>query len=137
MDAIRVQGLAEFRRALRGASAEAPKQLRVAHNEAAEIVVGWARPRIPSTSGRARASVRVASTQSRSRVRGGGRRVPYYPWLDFGGRVGKGRSVIREFRKDGRYIYAAYYANSAEFREVLANAMRRVATGQGWDVTSG
>ncbi|WP_307962251.1 hypothetical protein [Salinispora arenicola] len=54
-------------------------------NDAAQVVVDWARPRVSRRSGRAARSLRVASTGKAVRVRAGGARVPYYPWLDFGG----------------------------------------------------
>src|SRR5689334_15341087 len=81
---IKITGLAEFNRALRRMSTDLPKALRQAQNEAAGIVVDWARPRVPVRSGRAARSVRASSTRTAARVTGGGARVPYYPWLDFG-----------------------------------------------------
>ena len=107
-DPISVRGLRELQAALKAGDGESQKQLRVVMNDAAEVVAGGARSLVPSRSGRARGSVRAASSQREARVFGGGARVPYYGWLDFGGRTGRGRSVRRSFRKDGRYIYPTY-----------------------------
>jgi hypothetical protein len=133
-DPIRIQGLSEFRRAYRQVQTDAPKQLRSVMNDAMNIVVGWAQPRVPRRTGRAAASLRAKSTGSKARIAGGSRRVPYYPWLDFGGRVGARRQVVREFRKDGRYIYAGYFAKKDEIVKALQGGMVKLANGVGWDV---
>lgn len=124
---IRVTGLAEFNAQLRKISADLPKALRVAMNRAADVVVGYAVPRIPRRTGKAAASLRPASTRTAVRVAGGSSIAPYYPWLDFGGSVGPGRSVRRPFYKDGRYIYKAYYEKQAEFSKALRMALVDVA----------
>ena len=133
-DAIKIDGLREFQRDLKKLDSDLPKALRVALNEAAEVVVSYARPRIPRVSGRAAASVKAKSTRTAVRVSGGGNRVPYFPFLDFGGRVGRRRSVRRPFLKEGRYIYAAYFSNQKEFAEVLEKALLNVAKQAGVEV---
>lgn len=130
-DPIRIDGLAEFARNLRKLDNDLPKQLRVALNEAAATVVGYARTRVPKRSGRAARSIVARSTRTAARVQGGSRRVPYYPWLDFGGRVGPGRSVRRPFLKEGRYIYAGYQAKRAEFAVALEQALLKAAASAG------
>jgi hypothetical protein len=133
-DAIRVEGLAEFSRNLKRLDAELPKALRIALNDVADVVVGYARPRIPRRRGRARASLRVASTRTRVRVRAGGKRAPHYPWLDFGGRVGRNRSVTRPFLREGRYLYKGYFEKRADMALVLERALLRVAAESGIEV---
>lgn len=135
-DPIRVQGLKEFNKQLRELDKGLPKATRLALNEAAELVVDYARPRIPKRSGRAARSVRAASTRKAVRVSGGGRRAPYYPWLDFGGRVGRARSVERKFYKDGRYIYDGYFKLSAsgDFQDTLSRSLVKVAEQAGFEV---
>lgn len=139
MDPIKIEGLNEFRRSLKKLDDDLPKALRLALNEAADLVVGEAKPRIPTRSGRARRSVRMASTRTAVRVRGGGKRAPYYPWLDFGGRVGPKRSIERAFIKEGRYLYDAYFdlKLSGEFQEVLSKALVKVAVQAGMEVERG
>lgn len=132
---IRVEGLREFSRNLKKLDADLPKALRIALNEAADVVVKGARPKVPRKSGRAAASVKARSTRTAVRVVGGGNRVPYYPWLDFGGRVGRNKSVRRPFLKEGRYIYASYFANTDEFTKVLEAALLDVARQAGVEVT--
>lgn len=134
-DAIKVDGLAKFTRDLKRLDAEIPKMQRKALNDAAEIVLGYARPRVPRRSGRAAASLKARSTQTAVRVAAGGPRAPYYPWLDFGGRVGRRKSVKRPFIGDGRYIYPALSAKRAEFEEALQLALLESARAAGFEVT--
>lgn len=120
---VKVKGLAEFNRNLKRLDAELPKAVRVAFNAAADVVVADAKPRVPRRRGRAQGSVRARSTRTKARVTGGGNRAPYYPWLDFGGRVGRRKSVKRPVLADGRYIYNAYFRRRGEFVEAMEDAL--------------
>lgn len=132
-EAIKVEGLNQFVRNLKAIDKDLPKMVRLAFNEAADVVVDDARPRIPSRSGRARGSVRSRSTQTKARVSGGGRRAPYYPWLDFGGRVGRRKSVKRPVLREGRYIYRSYFEarDSGRFEDVMTKALVGVVESAG------
>jgi hypothetical protein len=133
-EAIRVDGLKEFSRALRRLDSNLPKALRLAGNEAAELVVSQARPKVPTGPGKgghASSSVKAASTRTAARVQGGGTRYPYYPWLDFGGRVGRKRSVHRPFLKTGRFIWRAYADDKERIAAKLADALERVVIDAG------
>lgn len=131
---VRVEGLAQFGRALRKLDAEAAKGLRLAHNEAASIVVAGARKKMPSISGRARRAVTARSTRTASRVSAGSSRVPYVPWLDYGGegRI-KGRPAYRQFEKGGRYVYPAFHDNRAKFEQVLERSLLGAVAAAGLD----
>lgn len=130
-EAIRVTGLREFRANLKKLDNDLPKALRMAFNGAADVVVNDARPRVARRSGKAAGTVKARSTQTASRVVGGGNKAPYYPWLDFGGRVGRNRSVTRPFLKEGRYIYDAYFDNRARYGELLEQGLLDVAASAG------
>lgn len=136
-EAISIRGLQEFVRALRKVNTDLPKELRVALNQGADLVVEWARPRVPSRSGRARRSLRVSSTRTAARVTGGGARVPWYPWLDFGGRVGRKRSVHRAFLPSGRYIFPGYAARQDEVQDEVVRALLDLAERAGLNPTGG
>lgn len=136
-DAIQIDGLAAFSRALRQIDADAPKELRLIGNTAADVVAGRARSRVARQSGRAQRSIKASSTRTLSRVKGGGPRQPYYPWLDFGGRVGRKRSVKRRFIKSGRYIYPSYAAKRSFIQAQLTIGMTKLAERQGWKVDRG
>lgn len=134
-EAIRISGLTEFRKGLKAMDAQLPKALRIAFNGAADLVVNDARTHIPTRSGAAKASVKARSTQTASRIVGGSNKVPYYPWLDFGGRVGRGHSVTRPFLKHGRYIYNSYFDNRERYAELLVQGLRDVASTAGVEIS--
>jgi hypothetical protein len=87
---------------------------------------------VPRLTGRAAGSIKVASTATAARVQGGGKRVPYYPWLDFGGRVGRRHAVNRPFLKEGRYIWAAFAEHRGEVQKKLRSELTKLARVPGW-----
>lgn len=135
IEPVRIDGLKQFNKDLKKLDKDLPKMVRLALNKASDTIVDRAVPLVPSRSGRARRSVKSQSTRTLARVSGGGGRVPYYPWLDFGGRVGKGRSVRRPFKKEGRYIYKAYFKakRSGEFDRILEESILDVVKQTGLD----
>jgi hypothetical protein len=90
---------------------------------------------VPERTGRAAGSVRAASTQTGARVSGGSAAVPYYGWLDFGGSVGRKRSVHRPFLKTGRYIWRAFADHREEVETILRDELVKLAKENGWRVT--
>lgn len=133
-DQIKIDGLAQFVNNLKKINSDLPKTLRVGFNDAAQIVIGWARPRVPHRSGKAAASIRAQSTRAAVRVSEGGARAPYMPWLDFGGRVGRGKSVKRPFIKEGRFIYAGLSAEHDKVYGAVVGALLDSARAAGVEV---
>lgn len=136
IEPIKVDGLAQFSRNLKKLDSDLPKGLRIAHNEAGQLIVNYARPKVPKDSGKAAGTVKAKSTRTEGRVSGGSARYPYYAWLDFGGRVGKNKSVSRPYIKSGRYLYAGLSNQFGEIMEVLNNALLDVAKQAGVEVDS-
>lgn len=136
IDPIRIVGLDEFRRDLRRMDSGMPKAIRVALNESAGLVVADAQPKVPRLTGRASSTLRVASTQREARVRGGGARAPYYPWLDFGGAVGRNDSVRRAFLPQGRYAWQSFIElrNRGVLQQRMNAALVAVARESGIEV---
>lgn len=132
---IEIHGLREFQASLRRMDATLPKRLRIALNQASQVVVDDARPLVPRRSGAAAGSLKVRSSQREARVAAGGRKAPYYAWLDFGGRVGRRRSVARPFYKEGRYIYPSLSQNRDEIQRVMGRALAELAESAGLEVT--
>jgi hypothetical protein len=132
--AIKVEGLNQTVRALKKLDAEIPKTLRVAFNNAADIVVSTAQPRVPTRTGRARASIKARSVRTAVRVQEGGARAPYMPWLDFGGRTGKKKSVVRPFLKEGRYVWWAFAQKKGEVLDAALSAITDAAEAAGLEV---
>lgn len=154
--AIKVVGLNEFRRGLKGIEAGLPKTMRVTLNSVAELFVGWVRPKIPKRTGRAAASLKPQSTQTQARIAAGGPKAPYYPWLDFGGTVGRGRkaavrtgrgnrrtadqqaragSVKRQWFPDGRYIFPTLVERQPDVESVMLKGLAQLASANGVEVS--
>ena len=121
-DPITIEGLRDFQRALRQMDGDLPRKLRLVGNEAAELVIDAASPYVPrGESGKARASLVARSSQREAIVRAGGRRAPYYPWLDFGGKLPRGQT--RRFFRSGRFIYPAFARHRGEILEVMLDGI--------------
>jgi hypothetical protein len=132
---VEVTGLKEFRASLKEMDAGLPKKIRVALNSASELVIDYAKPKVPQRSGRARGSLKVRSSQLEARIAAGGTRAPYYPFLDFGGSVGRGKSVKRPFYTEGRYIYPGLRENRAKITDQMSVALSDLARESGLEVT--
>lgn len=132
---IGIKGLAEFNRGLRKLDSDAPKQLRIALNSGADLLIDKTRPKIPSKTGAARASLKARSTRTSVRVAVGGRKAPYVPWLDYGGegRI-KGRPAPRPFIKAGRYLYPTLAQIRPQVIATLDDSIRTVARNAGLEV---
>lgn len=131
---VGVTGLAEFNRGLRKLDKEAPKGLRIALNGVADLLVQRTIPTIPRRTGAAASSLKAKSTRTSARVSVGGRKAPYYPWLDFGGKTGINRSVDRPFYGEGRYLYPTLRRIRPEIETALETALAGVARSAGLDV---
>lgn len=133
IEPVKIKGLRDLQAALKNLDGESQKLLRVTLNEVAEGVAAGARRRVPAKTGRARASVKAASSQREARVKGGGAKAAYYPWLEFGGKVGRNKSVKRPFVNGGRYIYPTYAANRPSIMTGLDLAISKLIDQAGLD----
>ncbi|HEY9418033.1 MAG TPA: HK97 gp10 family phage protein [Pseudonocardia sp.] len=133
---IQVTGLRDFQRQLRAMDAGLPRQLRLVLNEATGVVIDYAQPRIPRRTGRAAASLKARSSQREARIAVGGRRAPYYPWLDFGGegRI-KGRPANRPFLKSGRYVYKGLEVKRTQVTDIMAAGLAQLGRDAGLEVS--
>lgn len=132
---IKVIGLSDFRRGLKGIDAGLPKAMRVSLNDVANLLIDRTRPKIPKRTGRAAASLKAQSTQSEARIAAGGPKAPYYPWLDFGGRVGKRKATARPFYSDGRYIFPTLAEERSDIEMAMLKAMGQLASSNGIEVS--
>lgn len=100
----------------------------------ARLIAAVARARVPSgpsAGGHASSSV-VPIGKS---VVGGGPAFPYFPWLDFGGAVGRRNSVRRPFMKTGRYIWRGYVTTRPLIENAMEDNLEDAARASGLDVT--
>jgi hypothetical protein len=132
---IRVEGLLQLQKSLKAIDAQAPKGLRLANNEAANLLVTRTRPLIPRRTGRAAKALKASSTRTAARVTMGSSRARYLPFLDFGGRVGPRNSVRRPFIPQGRYLFPTLVRIGPEVTDVLEKALDRVARDAGLEVS--
>lgn len=133
-EAIKIDGLAQFVRNLKKLDADLPKALRVGFNDAAQIIIDYAKPKVPHRSGKAARTIKARSTSSSVRVSEGGKSAPYMPWLDFGGRVGRHKSIRRPFFKEGRFLYAGLNANYDKVHDAVEAALLDAARSAGVEV---
>ncbi len=131
---IQIDGLKEIQKALKAVDKEAPKQLRIALNDVAQIVVTKGSALVPRRSGRAARSWKAKSTRTESRVSYGGKGAPYMPWLDWGGRVGRKKSVQRPYLKEGRYLYPTVKKHRSDIQDAAQEALTAAARSAGLDV---
>jgi hypothetical protein len=134
VEQVKITGLRDFQAALKQMDGETQKQLRVVMNKAADLVVMEAKQRVPRRSGAAASSIRAGSSQRAASVKAGSRKAPYYPWLDFGGRVGRGKSIKRPFRAGGRYVYPAYGDVRTKVQDTLEAELAALARHAGLTV---
>lgn len=127
---VQVHGWREVRAALGSFRGQLPGEVRDAVRESAQVVARDARSRVPLGPGRdghVKSTVRAVAGRGGYSVRGGGNGYPYYQFLEFGGRVGRNRSVYRPRRKAGRYIYPALMRNDARIRRMMSEGVERAA----------
>lgn len=126
---IEVEGLKEARKALKAAGDGMDKDLGQAGKKAADIVARTAAPRVPVRTGAAARSMRPKVSYGGGAVVFGGAKVPYAGWLEFGGRVGRDKSVTRDVIKGGRYIYPVLAEKRDEvvdtYEELVRDVLRR------------
>jgi len=132
---VEVKGLRDLRRALKDLEGTTPTALRDGLAELSGIVAAAAQARMPERSGRARASVVVRRQSASAAIATGGSKAPYYPWLDFGGRVGPKKATVRPFFKVGRYLYPALADKREEIGRRLDVLLADLAQRAGFDTT--
>lgn len=136
---IEIEGLDEFRKAVKQLEALDNKMVKEAGNKAADAVIDRAAPQFPRQTGKARSSIRSGSSQRVIKVKLGSAKAKHAPWLDFGGNVGKNKSVNRKFIKNGRYLYPTYFKlrDSGAIAEILGDELYNAAKQAGLDVERG
>lgn len=130
---VEVTGIADLQKALRQIDKDLPKELAAGLAGAAEIVADEARPMVPRRSGAAAGSIKVKKQQRGAALAVGGTAAPYFPWLDFGGAVGRNKSVRRPFIKTGRYIYPALKKKDKQVRARVDEVLEQMAKKAGFD----
>lgn len=133
-----VTGLTELRVKLKRLETEVggfgSAQLKASLMDAADLVAVRARQKVPSKSGRSAGSIRPISTATKGAAVRGGSGVPYYGWLEFGGRkpvYGNPRSRgpwsgSGVGAPDGRFLYPAAQENAPQVVDMVSKGVESV-----------
>lgn len=125
--------LSDWQQSLGRFSAGADERITRMLTMAAETVAGDARTLVPrGPSGAARASLGVRQVSGDPAVAGGGSKAPYYPWLEFGGAVGRKESVRRTVVPGGRYIFPTWMKNRTDILTAMERGMADLAKESGF-----
>lgn len=124
-------GLKEVQDAINALEREAPEVLRDLMAEIANDIAAAARRRLPKRTGNAASTYKPKSSARGAQVVWGGEQAPYVPWLEFGGRVGRNKSVVRRFVPGGRYLYPAIGDNLEDVHDRVVEALNDVTRSQG------
>ena len=136
----KITGVKELNLAFRAVDTELPKELRVEFLVIAQKVATRVRAAMPWVTGEAASSVTAGATQRTAYVQegiNGGPKKDYVPWLDFGGEVGRNKSVSRPFIAGGRYLYPIAASEEDASGQAAIDAVERVAKRAGLDVAEG
>lgn len=130
-DAVHVENLAQFRKALGAVDPALPKALRDKLKPIGERIATRARSGMPRRSGRAAGSVKSGVSGNRAYVQIGKAAVPYAPWLDFGGTLrptgGRRNTIVRPKVQGGRYLYPAIEAMRTQTEHAASQAFDEAA----------
>lgn len=138
---IEVQNLGKFTSSLRKVNDGLPSAMKEGFTKIADIVRDATRAKMPHRSGDAKGSVTSRGKQRGAAIAVGGQKAPYYPWLDFGGSVGRGHmpgkawsgAIKRDVIPKGRYLYPSIAENSDTIKRETDALLERVIKGAGFD----
>lgn len=144
---LHVTGLKELRAALKQIEPDLLPVMRDKLKAAGEVIAADARHQVPVgregqrkkgralRPGAARDSIRITAGGNSVYLIGGRASVPYFGWLDFGGKLGpKGKrynTQLRRVIKGGRYLYPAIARHSQDLANAVGKAFDEVATKAG------
>ena len=133
---VGIEGLGDFRRALKNVDRELPKELRARmRSDVADPVAALVKARVPVRSGRWRKAIRGGATQRVAYVQWGRASVPYAGWMEFGGGIPNKRSGKRKagkpfryrtFVQEGRYVRPTVGDESARAGDAAEKALLEV-----------
>ena len=138
---VEVRGIRELASAFKQVDAALAGELKSRFLAVAQHVVDIARGKVPSRSGRAAASIKARGRASGASIAFGGTAAPYYPWLDFGGSVGRGHkpgvawsgAIKRDWNVPGRYVYPAISEARPDTERAVELAVKEAAEGAGFE----
>ena len=130
---VEVTGLKELNKAFKKVDADLSKELKTGFKAIAESIAVKVRSKVPRLSGKAASSYKARGTQKGGGIAFGGTKAPYTPWLDFGGKVGRNKSIERPFITQGRYLYPTITENKAEIIDQTDKLVEKVVKHSGFE----
>lgn len=125
---VKIEGLAEFRRALRSASDASPRELSAALRRAGEPIVARAATLAPRRSGALAGSYAPRVSGLTAQIAS---RVPYGPGAEWGTR-GKFAGFTRYGAPGSRFAGRALEETSDEVARIVEDELRDIAEIHGW-----
>lgn len=130
---MELHGVRELQRAFKQVGGGTETNLKAEFFNIARSVAISAQAKVPHRTGRAADSIKPRSTNRGGSIAFGGRAAEYMPWLNFGGRVGRNRSIFRELVKPDRYIYTTISEHREETAKAADQAIERAAKSAGFE----
>lgn len=124
---VELRGVKELNRAFRQLETGMDVELRLAFKAIAQQVATRVAAKVPRLTGTAAGSVKPRASGGSAGVAAGGARAEYYPWLDFGGRVGRSKGNYRELVVGGRYLYPTIGESKEDIGRMADEAIQIVA----------
>lgn len=121
---IQAEQMERLRAALRDVSEDIGDLVHSLIEDLTGDVVRDAASHVPRMTGRAKASY-----QARGATIVIGEGVPYVPWLEFGGRVGRKNATLRAFNPQGRYVYPAIARNAKDIEKQIDDLISQITGG--------
>jgi hypothetical protein len=129
-----IRGLPELAAAFGQVRSNLPREMSQDFLAVSQKVASSASGKVPRRTGRAAGSIQPQATKGgASIVAGAG--VPYYPWLDFGGAVGRNGSVVRPYVASGRYLFPAMDEHDHELVKAADDAVERTVKAASFETT--
>ncbi len=148
---VEVRGLRELDQAFRSMEGRMDGALKAEFLGLATRVADTARGKVAADvgAGKAAASIKPKASARGASIAFGGTAAPYYPWLDFGGSVGRGHkpgvawsgAITRDWRGkpsgEGRYVYPAIREHRADIAAGVDDVVTRLAQRAGFETREG
>lgn len=143
---VEVLGLRELSAAFKAMDADLHRDFKAGLKRIADKVVGKVQQKLPWNSGSAARSVKARASARGASIAFGGTAAPHYPWLDFGGSVGRGHvsgqawsgAIKRDWQGvptgSGRYIYPTISEEGQTIRDDVEDLIKRTAQAQSFEV---
>lgn len=147
---VEVRGLKELSAAFQQLDDDTAQRLKASMLDISQGVVSVATALVVADvgSGKASSSIKAKASTRGASIAFGGTRAPYFPWLDFGGSVGRGHKVgvawsgaiIRDWKGrpagDGRYVYVAIKEQGPTIRAKVGEAIEAAIASAGFEFRS-